>query len=88
MRLRAPDLQCRQAVELVTDYLEGSLTRRQRRRFEKHLRACDGCDAYLAQVRVTIATLGSVVPDDLDPDALDRLVDLFREYRAGDEEQH
>jgi anti-sigma factor RsiW len=85
LRLRAPDLQCRQAVELVTDYLEGSLTGRQRRRFEKHLRACDGCDAYLAQVRVTIATLGRVAPDDLEPDALDRLVDLFREYHAGDE---
>jgi len=87
MRLRPPDLQCRQAVELVTDYLEGSLTRRQRRRFEKHLRACDGCEAYLAQVRVTIATLGRVAPDDLDPDALDRLVDLFREYHADDPER-
>ncbi len=85
MRLRAPDLQCRQAVELVTDYLEGSLTGRQRRRFEKHLRACDGCDAYLAQVEVTIATLGRVSPDDLDPDTLDGLVDLFREFRAGDQ---
>lgn len=85
MRLRAPDLQCRQAVELVTDYLEGSLTGRQRRRFEKHLRACDGCEAYLEQVKVTIATLGRVAPDDLDADALDRLVDLFREYRAGDQ---
>ena len=32
-------LVCRQAVELVTDYLEGSLSARARRRFEAHLAA-------------------------------------------------
>ena len=35
--LRRKDIVCQQAVELVTDYLEGSLSRRERRRFEAHL---------------------------------------------------
>ena len=40
MSVLTPDLACQQAVELVTDYLEGKLSWRQRRRFEKHLRGC------------------------------------------------
>ena len=31
------DIVCRQAVELVTDYLEGTLPRRERERLEAHL---------------------------------------------------
>lgn len=31
------DLVCREAVELVTDYLEGKLSRRDMRAFEAHL---------------------------------------------------
>lgn len=38
--LRRRDLVCQQAVELVTDYLEGSLSRSARRRFEAHLADC------------------------------------------------
>ena len=31
----------------MTDYLEGALDRRHRRRFEAHVAECDGCEAYL-----------------------------------------
>jgi hypothetical protein len=34
LRLRRRDLVCQQAVELVTDYLEGTLSRADRRRFD------------------------------------------------------
>ena len=40
LSLRRRDIVCQQAVELVTDYLEGTLSRRDRRRFESHLAAC------------------------------------------------
>ena len=43
MLLRRKDLVCQQAVELVTDYLEGVLSRRERTRFEKHLAGCEHC---------------------------------------------
>jgi anti-sigma factor RsiW len=39
-------------VELITDYLEGALTRSQRRRFEAHLAGCEHCSEYLEQMRV------------------------------------
>ena len=78
MSLLARDLVCREAVELVTDYLEGQLSRRERRAFERHLAACDGCDAYLAQVRVVLEATGHAGPDDLDEATLEGLVQLFR----------
>ena len=43
------DLVCQQAVELVTDYLEGTLSRAARRRFEAHLAGCPHCTEYLAR---------------------------------------
>lgn len=81
MLARRNDLMCQQAVELVTDYLEGALTRRQRRRLEAHLAACEHCAEYLAQVRATIRATGRVVPEDLPPATRDGLVELFRDWQ-------
>jgi anti-sigma factor RsiW len=82
MRLMPSPLVCRDAVELVSDYLDGSLSRRDRRRLEKHLAACDACQAYLAQVRATVAASGHVGPEDLPDDVVEGLVNLFRQYRS------
>jgi anti-sigma factor RsiW len=76
------ELVCRDAVALVTDYLEGALSKRDRARFERHLAACDGCDEYLRQMRATINLLGRVEPGDLDPAARDEIVQLLLRFRA------
>ncbi len=73
---------CQQAVELVTDYLDGALSRRERRRFESHLRACPNCSAYLEQIKATIALSGSIEPDNLTPEAQDDLKELYRRWRT------
>jgi anti-sigma factor RsiW len=80
--LRRRDLVCQQAVELVTDYLEGTLSRRDRRRFEAHIRACPNCTAYLEQIRLTIRLTGAVEPEDLSPEAQADLSDLYRRWRS------
>ena len=76
------DLVCQQSVELVTDYLEGTLSRRDARRFEAHLEACDGCEEYLRQVQTTIRVLGSVQPEDLAPETRQGLMELYRQFRG------
>jgi anti-sigma factor RsiW len=81
VRLLNRELVCEEAVRLVTDYLEGSLTARQRRRFERHLRGCPNCTAYLAQIRATIAIVGRVDADELPPNTREDLVQLYRRYR-------
>ena len=47
-------MSCQELVELVTDYLEGSLSEDDRARFDEHLAECAGCRAYLAQMRSTL----------------------------------
>ena len=76
-------LVCRQAIELMSDYLEGTLPAQDRVRLEAHLKDCPHCSEYLAQLRVTIQALGAASPEDLPDDAVDELVDLYRRWRAG-----
>jgi anti-sigma factor RsiW len=80
--LRRRDIVCQQAVELVTDYLDGALSRRNRRRLEAHLRTCPNCSAYLEQIRITIRLTGAIEPDDLTPAAQADLIQLYRRWRA------
>jgi anti-sigma factor RsiW len=79
---RRRDLVCQEVVELVTAYLEGALSRRDRRRLERHLRACPNCAAYLEQIRMTIEVAGRVEPEDLTPEARSELTDLYRRWRT------
>jgi anti-sigma factor RsiW len=65
----------------MSDYLDGSLSRRHRRRLEAHLALCDACTAYLEQLRVTIAASGVVSAEDLAPEVLDTLTELFERFR-------
>jgi anti-sigma factor RsiW len=73
---------CRQAVELMAGYVDGALSGPERARLESHLADCPHCSEYLAQLRVTIDTLGHVEPDDLTDEALDELVSLYRRWQS------
>jgi anti-sigma factor RsiW len=79
---RRRDLACQRAVELVTDYLEGTLSGPDRHRFEAHLAQCPHCTEYLAQIRTTIALTGAVTTDELSPKAQDDLVALYRQWHS------
>ncbi len=80
-RRRRRALVCRDAVALMTDYLDGALAPSDRDRLEGHLATCPHCSEYLAQIRVTIVAAGRVQPDDLSEEALDDLVSLYRRWR-------
>jgi hypothetical protein len=45
--LAADDLQCIEFVSVVTDYLDGEANEDDRRRIDKHLEHCRGCQAAL-----------------------------------------
>ena len=72
---------CREVVELVSDYLEGTLPRRQRRRFERHLADCPHCSEYLAQMRETIRLTGRLRPEDFSAAMREEFSELFRSWR-------
>ena len=74
-------LVCRDAVALMSDYLDRRLPSRDARRLERHLADCPHCHEYLEQLRVSIDALGRVVPEDLSPEALDDLVAVYRRWQ-------
>jgi anti-sigma factor RsiW len=76
-------LVCRDAVELVGDYLEAALDARDRARFDAHLAGCDRCSVYLQQMRMTVRVVGHIEPDELDPETERALLDAFKDWNAG-----
>jgi anti-sigma factor RsiW len=85
MLLRKRPLVCQQVVELVTDYLEGALSRSQRRRFEAHLEGCEHCSEYLEQMRVTIRLTGRLRAEDLSPQMREEFTAVYRRWREDGE---
>ena len=80
-RRTATDLTCQELVELVTDYLEGDLGSQERARFEAHLEECDGCRAYVDQMRATVDLTRAAGAAPASPPEMARLLDAFRGYR-------
>jgi anti-sigma factor RsiW len=75
------EMVCRELVEVVTDYLEGTLPRDDRRRLEEHLGQCPRCAQYIEQMRQTIEALGELSPETIAPETRRRLVEAFRGWR-------
>lgn len=82
MSLFAKPLMCQEFVELVTDYMEGTLAGRDRRRLEKHLAACDGCTEYMESIVTTVRTLGVLPAEPADPHVREHLLVAFSELRG------
>jgi anti-sigma factor RsiW len=83
MRLLRPvEIPCQEVVEMISDYLEGALPLRDRRRLEAHLAGCPHCTAYLAQVRETLRLTGRLVPEDLSPEMQREFSDVYRRWRG------
>lgn len=72
---------CREVTELVTDYLEGRLSRWDRVRFQFHLGMCRHCRAYLRQMRSTIRTAGALRVEPPPPEVAEDLMRRFREWK-------
>ena len=76
-------LTCQELVELVTDYLEGTLPAADRARFEDHLAQCPNCSTYLEQMRQTIRALGMLPEESILPEVQHELLQLFRTWKRG-----
>jgi predicted anti-sigma-YlaC factor YlaD len=75
-------LSCQELVELVTDYLEGALAPEERARFDEHVDMCEGCRAYLDQIRHTIRLTGTLSTATIPPEAERALLQAFRDWKA------
>jgi predicted anti-sigma-YlaC factor YlaD len=80
-------LRCRELVELLGEYLEGTLAPGAEEELEEHLRGCRGCSALLDQLGDTVGLLGSVPlaatpPDELPDDVRAALTAAFDDLRG------
>ena len=72
---------CQQIAELITDYLEGSLTLTQRVRFQMHVGLCLACRNYLSQMKYTVATLRQLPSDPIPPQIKEELLRRFQTWK-------
>ena len=73
---------CREIVELMTDYLDGALSAGDRAKFELHMEGCDGCRAYLAQLRATRMLMGRLADEPIPAPLRAELMNAFRSWRS------
>jgi anti-sigma factor RsiW len=89
MTVRDPAvLQCKEVVELVSEFLGSALAPVDRARLEQHLLVCPPCTLHVAQVRATIAHIATLRDSDAPVEVTPALVDLFRQWkkkRTGDD---
>jgi anti-sigma factor RsiW len=76
-------MSCRELVALVTEYLDGTMPRAERIRFERHVAVCPPCRAHLEQIRETIRSSGELTEESISPAARDALLDAFAHWRDG-----
>ena len=74
------ELTCKELVELVTGYLDGSVRGRRRRRFESHLAGCEGCTRYVRQMRATIRSTGTLTEEQVTDEQKTVLLAAFRDW--------
>jgi anti-sigma factor RsiW len=77
------DLACQEIVELVTDYLEGTMEPDLRASLEAHLAGCPHCTHYLEQMEAMIRIAGRIEAQDLSPEFRAGMLDAFRGLRIG-----
>ena len=74
-------MNCKELVELVTEYAEGAMPPDERLHFEEHLAICPGCVGYVEQMRTTVQVVGALRAESIPPDARDALLKAFREWK-------
>jgi anti-sigma factor RsiW len=77
----AHQLICQEIVEVITDYLEGSMDADLRASFETHLAGCPHCTHYLEQMRAIIRVSGTIEAESLTPEFRAGLLAAFRGLR-------
>jgi anti-sigma factor RsiW len=75
------EMACQELVEVITDYLEGTLPELDRTRFEAHLVSCPSCQEYVEQMRALVRLSGSLSTRSLEPATVDSLLSAFRRWR-------
>jgi anti-sigma factor RsiW len=76
---------CRETADRLSDYLDGDLGARTRRRISRHLARCEHCQALLASLTRTleqVRSLGSVDPGFAEPATVRAVIERIERERG------
>jgi len=76
---------CRDIVDLVTEYLDGGLSRNERLGFERHVAICPPCRAHLSQMRRVVRAAPALGGEELPSPLRDELLRAFADWRVEQE---
>lgn len=76
------EMACNELVEVITDYIEGTMAPRDRERFEAHLDECPYCVNYVEQMRSLIGSLGKLEREEIPEAAKRDLLEAFRGWKG------
>jgi len=65
---------CRELIDFIADYVDGTLDAAARHDFERHLEVCSSCRAYLDSYRKTMALTRALATDEPAADVPEALV--------------
>lgn len=74
---------CREAIDVLAEYLEAELSGPALARLEQHLRACPECRAYLATYRRTVGLAGAAARVEMPAEMRHRLREFLVEELRG-----
>jgi hypothetical protein len=75
-------MKCAAVLELLSEYIDGTLDAKTRREVEKHIAACEHCKQELASLRTMVQELGALDPVKPPADFLEKIHDRI-EQRSG-----
>ena len=75
------EMACQELVEVITDYLEGTLPASDRVRFDSHLSTCAACREYVDQMRALVRLSGDLKVESIERSTRESLLRAFRRWR-------
>lgn len=72
---------CADATEILTDFLDQTLSAGDQRRLRAHLNGCQACAVYLDQLKLTVRVTGTIAGDDdytVDEETMSALLAIHR----------
>lgn len=74
-------MNCRELVEFLMDFLDGSLPPEHHQRVKEHIESCPPCEVYLETYRLTIQITRQLPCKPLPPELSQRLWAAMKEIR-------
>jgi anti-sigma factor (TIGR02949 family) len=75
------ELRCREIIDLLADYLDGSLPSETAKNLEAHLEGCPPCIAFVNTYRGTVNVVRRLSAAEIPPELRDRLISFLRERK-------